>query len=264
MRMYRRRSRSAMKCCSSLRPRDVLNRLVPQYAIGLVFGSLLQSVASEHCARLSAMQKATQNADDMLKRLKQQFNTARRTCAYTGDKRNHRRCKRHQGGTMMQKVNIGEIVHIAGLFWIYVFKWGEEPPIHNLLAVEETTVFLEVAAHVERGIVRTVALEATEGLRCGQKVMDTGSGIMVPVGEGVLGRVVDVLGRPIDAKGIICVDESRPIHREAPPLMAQKPATEILETGIKVNRFAYALSQGRKNRPVWRRRRGKKRCSSWK
>jgi F-type H+-transporting ATPase subunit beta len=130
--------------------------------------------------------------------------------------------------------NTGEIIRIAGPVLDVRFDGGKEPAINNLLAVRGTTVHLEVAAHIERGVVRAIALESTEGLSCGLAVDDTGDGIMVPVGEGVIGRVVDVLGRPIDGKGPIVTEEVWPIHRMAPSLLAQKPATEILETGIKV------------------------------
>ncbi len=134
----------------------------------------------------------------------------------------------------MQARKSGEIVRIAGPVLDVRYAQGEEPGIHNLLHVRGTTVYLEVEAHIEPGVVRSVALENTEGLCCGLIVDDTGNGITVPVGDAVIGRVVDVLGRPIDGKGPIKSDQRWPIHHQAPPLVDQKPATEILVTGIKV------------------------------
>ncbi len=134
----------------------------------------------------------------------------------------------------MQLRNNGEIIRIAGPVLDVRFEKGEEPAIHNLLHVRGTTVYLEVEAHIEQGVVRAVALVATEGLKCGLIVDDTGDGITVPVGDAVIGRVVDVLGRPIDGKGPIKTDLRWPIHRLAPAFADQNPATEILVTGIKV------------------------------
>ncbi len=130
--------------------------------------------------------------------------------------------------------NIGEIVRISGPVIDVHFANGSEPPIHQLLLVQDRGVHLEVAGQPREGLVRCVALDATEGLRCGLGVLDTGGAIHVPVGEGVLGRVVDVLGRPIDGKGEIKTEEHWTIHRKPPAFENQKAATEQLETGIKV------------------------------
>ena len=109
------------------------------------------------------------------------------------------------------------------------------PPLRTLVYVDgENPVPLEVARQMNKGIVRCIALKATEGLFRGQTVINTGKPIMAPVGEGLLGRTINVLGEPIDGKGKLDAAMTMPIHRAPPPLSQQLPATEMLETGIKV------------------------------
>ena len=139
----------------------------------------------------------------------------------------------------------GEIVKISGPVIDVRFS-GKLPPINTLLTIEEADKHIEVAMHVGKNTVRAIALEATEGLSCGLKVVSDGNGIMVPVGDEVIGRVVDVLGRPIDGKGEIKADHKLPIHREPPSLHEQKPATEVLETGIKVIDLLVPYTKGGK------------------
>ena len=139
----------------------------------------------------------------------------------------------------------GEIVKISGPVIDVRFS-GKLPPINTLLTIEEADKHIEVAMHVGKNTVRAIALEATEGLSCGLKVVSDGNGIMVPVGDGIIGRVVDVLGRPIDGKGEIKADHRLPIHRNPPSLHEQKPATEVLETGIKVIDLLVPYTKGGK------------------
>lgn len=145
----------------------------------------------------------------------------------------------------MNIVYKGEIVKISGPVIDVRFN-GKLPPINTLLTIEGIDKHVEVAMHVASNTVRTIALEATEGLSCGLKVVSDGNGIMVPVGDKVIGRVVDVLGRPIDGKGDIEADHKLPIHREPPTLHEQKPATEVLETGIKVIDLLVPYTKGGK------------------
>ena len=128
----------------------------------------------------------------------------------------------------------GKIIKIAGPVLDVRFAAGQEPAVNALLTTDDGYCHMEVVSQISAGVVRCVALEATEGLSCDAGVWTTGEGICVPVGDKVLGRVVDVLGRPIDGKGPIEAEKYLPIHREAPLLREQKPATEIFETGIKV------------------------------
>ena len=132
------------------------------------------------------------------------------------------------------KGKIGEIVRISGPILDVRFESGEEPPLHNLLVLQDRDIHMEVVVHVSMGLVRCVALEATEGLKCGLNVVCTGGTIQAPVGDAVIGRAVDVLGRPIDGLGEIKTNQYWSIHRDPPRLQDLKPATELLETGIKV------------------------------
>lgn len=140
----------------------------------------------------------------------------------------------------------GKIVKISGPVIDVRFDGGKVPPINSLITVKDYSKHAEVAAHLGEGLVRAIALEATEGLRCNLEVTSDGKGIEVPVGDGVIGRAVDVLGRPIDGKGEINAEKRIPIHRSAPKLNEQKPATELLETGIKVIDLLVPYAKGGK------------------
>jgi len=116
------------------------------------------------------------------------------------------------------------------------FTGGKLPALQEALTVtaEGTERTMEVAQHVDETTVRCIMLSASEGLGKGMEVTATGHGLNAPVGEGTLGRMFDPLGRPIDGKGPVDDLPHWPIHRKAPSFAEQKPATEILETGIKV------------------------------
>ncbi|TYO96566.1 F0F1 ATP synthase subunit beta [Desulfallas thermosapovorans] len=139
--------------------------------------------------------------------------------------------------------NVGEVVQVIGVVVDIRFPPGQVPDIYNAVKItsEKEDAFgrkidltLEVAQHLGNNIVRTVAMSTTDGLVRGMKAVDLGKPISVPVGEPVLGRMVDVLGNPIDGKGEIKSDHEYPIHRPAPKLVDQSTSTEQLETGIKV------------------------------
>ena len=139
----------------------------------------------------------------------------------------------------------GCITKITGPVVELRFDRGEQPPI-NSLVTSENGLHMEIVAHKGKSEVSCVALEATEGTVCGTLVESDGECIKVPVGKPVIGRVVDVLGRPIDGKGEIQADVRMPIHRIAPPLEKQKPTTELLETGIKVIDLLVPYAKGGK------------------
>ncbi len=145
----------------------------------------------------------------------------------------------------MSKIYKGTIVKISGPVVDVRFD-DALPPINSLLFIENAEKHLEVALHINKNTARAIALEATEGLSCGLTVTGDGNGITVPVGDEVVGRVVDVLGRPIDGKGEINAKEHWQIHRNAPDLSQQKPATEVLETGIKVIDLLIPYTKGGK------------------
>ena len=134
----------------------------------------------------------------------------------------------------VERAAVGTLVRIAGPVLDVKFeKGGAEPQINDLLVTSDGR-HMEVAANESPGVVRCIALDATDGLACGTEVYALGHGIRVPVGTGVLGRVVDVLGRPIDGGGAIAAAEQWDIHRAAPKYTDLTEQTEFLETGIKV------------------------------
>ena len=130
----------------------------------------------------------------------------------------------------------GTIIRVAGPVVDVQFTAGRLPALQEALTVtaEGTERTMEVTQHVNETTVRCIMLSASEGLGKGRPVEATGHGLTAPVGEGTLGRMFDPLGRPIDGKGAVDELPHWPIHRKAPGFAEQKPATEILETGIKV------------------------------
>ena len=129
----------------------------------------------------------------------------------------------------------GRITQVLGAVIDVQFE-NELPSILTALSVDNNgkELILEVAQHLGEGTVRCIAMDATEGLVRGAPVHNTGSAISVPVGPGVLGRIMDVIGQPIDERGELNAVAHWPIHREAPSFVEQATETEVLETGIKV------------------------------
>lgn len=141
-----------------------------------------------------------------------------------------------------QSQKSGHVLRVTGTIIDVQFPQELTPQILNELHVllpandnhKEKTASLEVEQQLGDGIVRCIALQDISGIYRGLPVIDTGSSIQVPVGPGTLGRIFDVLGNPIDERGPVATCERWPIHRDPPPLIEQKVATEIQETGIKV------------------------------
>ena len=129
----------------------------------------------------------------------------------------------------------GKITQVLGAVVDVAFE-GELPPIMNALITKigNQEVVLEVAQHLGENTVRTIAMDATEGMQRGQEVMDQGNPISVPVGPETLGRIMNVIGEPIDERGPIATKKKLPIHRAAPDFVDQSTETEVLVTGIKV------------------------------
>ena len=129
----------------------------------------------------------------------------------------------------------GRVAQVIGAVVDVEFD-GALPNIYNALETTNngTRLVLEVATHLGENTVRTIAMDATDGLVRGQEVIDTGSAIMVPVGEETLGRILNVIGEPIDEAGPVKTTAKRAIHQPAPEFVDQKPSPEILVTGIKV------------------------------
>ncbi len=132
--------------------------------------------------------------------------------------------------------NSGIITQIIGAVIDVKFPAGKLPAILNALTTQNNgkTLVLEVAQHLGESEVRTIAMDATEGLTRGQGVVDTGAAISVPVGRETLGRIMNVIGEPIDERGKIGHKQTAPIHAQAPAFVDQSTKTEILVTGIKV------------------------------
>ena len=130
----------------------------------------------------------------------------------------------------------GTVIQIMGPVLDIRFADGQLPELLNAIEVPngDKTIVAEVAQHIGDNVVRCVAMSSTDGLQRGAEATDTGAPINVPVGEECLGRVFNLLGQPIDNKPPVEGDAKWPIHRPAPSYEEQEPATEILETGIKV------------------------------
>jgi len=131
---------------------------------------------------------------------------------------------------------VGKVSQVIGAVVDVQFNEGQLPAILNALELENNgnRLVLEVSQHLGESTVRTIAMDATEGLVRGQKVTDTGSPIEMPVGPEVLGRIMNVIGEPIDERGDLGTSKTLPIHREAPEFVDQATESEILTTGIKV------------------------------
>jgi F-type H+-transporting ATPase subunit beta len=136
-------------------------------------------------------------------------------------------------------MNKGRIVQVVGA--VVDVEFTESlPAIYNALTVEYRVenqpikLTLEVQQHLSEKWVRSVSMSGTEGLKRGYEVIDTGAPISMPVGDGVMGRVFDVCGNPVDERGPVTAEKYYPIHRPAPPLVDQSPSPQVLPTGIKV------------------------------
>jgi F-type H+-transporting ATPase subunit beta len=128
----------------------------------------------------------------------------------------------------------GEVVQIIGAVVDVEFPREALPKVYDALKIEDRDLTLEVQQQLGGGIVRTIAMGASEGLTRGLSVVNTGGPIQVPVGQKTLGRIMDVLGNPVDEAGPIGADTELPIHRDAPAYEDQATSTELFETGIKV------------------------------
>ena len=142
--------------------------------------------------------------------------------------------------------NQGKIVQIIGAVVDVEFPRDSVPNVYDALKVDGTEITLEVQQQLGDGVVRTIALGSTDGLKRNLVATNTGSGITVPVGEGTLGRIMDVLGRPIDEAGPVDASANWEIHRAAPSYEDQSSTNELLETGIKVIDLMCPFAKGGK------------------
>ncbi len=137
--------------------------------------------------------------------------------------------------------NIGKISQVLGAVVDVEFEPGKLPPVLTALTITNPTIgdmednlVIEVAQHLGDNVVRCIGMDVTDGLQRGMPVKDTGSPIMMPVGKASLGRVLNVVGRPVDGLGEISREKQRPIHRHAPAFTELDTSVRVLETGVKV------------------------------
>jgi F-type H+-transporting ATPase subunit beta len=149
--------------------------------------------------------------------------------------------------------NTGKITQVIGAVVDVEFEPGKLPEIYHALRVtnpsindKESNLVLEVAQHLGENSVRTIAMDSTDGLKRGQPVIDTGKQICAPVGRKTLGRIINVIGEPVDEMGPIGHEKENPIHREAPPFEDQSTKVEAFTTGIKVVDLLAPYSRGGK------------------
>ncbi|XP_069599304.1 ATP synthase subunit beta-like [Ranitomeya imitator] len=182
-------------------PQEVLNYLIKHTIHIQLYQAFLETAASEHSSRMFAMDNATNNANDRIKMTK----------------------------------NIGYVSQILGVVVDIKFE-KSQPRICDALEViiRDKKVILEVVQQIGDNTVRAIAMDTIDGLARGQEVINTEKMIEVPVGNATLGRIMNVLGEPVDNKGPINSEIKLPIHREAPSLTDQSTQAEILVTGIKV------------------------------
>jgi len=153
----------------------------------------------------------------------------------------------------MQQVE-GKVIQVLGPVVDVKFEGDHIPEIYNAIRITsegfgsdfEVDITAEVAQHLGEGAVKCIAMEPTDGLARGMKAIDLGNPISVPVGKETLGRVINVLGDPVDKQGAVKTDLRNPIHRHAPSLEEQNTETEMLETGIKVIDLVEPFSKGGK------------------
>ncbi|WP_370198662.1 F0F1 ATP synthase subunit beta [Roseibium sp.] len=143
-------------------------------------------------------------------------------------------------------MSTGNIVEIIGAVVDVEFPRGAVPRVYDALTVSENGLTLEVQQQLGDGVVRSIAMGSSDGLKRGLEVNNTGAPITVPVGEKTLGRIMDVLGNPVDEAGPVGAEASLPIHRKAPSYADQSPTVDILETGIKVIDLIMPISKGGK------------------
>ncbi len=140
----------------------------------------------------------------------------------------------------------GKIVQIIGAVVDMEFPRGSLPKVYDAIKMETPPLTFEVQQQLGDGIVRTIAMGSTDGLKRGAAVRNTGKAITVPVGKATLGRIMDVLGDPVDEAGPVAAETRMPIHRKAPAYADQAASVEILETGIKVIDLIMPIAKGGK------------------
>ena len=269
---------------SSPPPDSILDALLPRYIEARIYAALLNAAASEHAARQRAMKSATDNADDLITRLTRVMNRARQDAITTEimeivggaealragavDPTSssippcHSATPRDQRGAHRMTMTAdsdtdlkdGRVVAIAGPVVDVEFPPHALPEINQALELDITldgktiTVTAEVAQQIGEGRVRVICMSPTDGLKRGTLVRNTGRGISMPVGDGVLGHVFNVLGKPLDIEEsqLTGIDDRWDIHRDPPTFDQLEPKAQMFETGIKVIDLLEPYVQGGK------------------
>ena len=138
----------------------------------------------------------------------------------------------------------GNVVQVIGAVVDVEFPRDSVPKIYDALRIDASNLTLEVQAQLGDGVVRTISMGTTDGLKRGAIAMNTGAAISVPVGKQTLGRIMNVLGEPVDDKGPVGAEKHMPIHRKAPAFADQAASIEILETGIKMSALIMPIAKG--------------------
>ncbi len=248
----------------------VLSYLFDTYLNGLIYGALAEAFASEQTARAAAMSAATDNADELLgklgierARVRQATITQELTEITSGAEaltqpadRLIKKRPAMQSTLQHSKTKPtgehgergGYVTAVIGTVVSCRFPAAELPKIHDLLTIEgdDMVISAEVVQQTSTTDVRCLSFDSTEGLARGALVRASGEPLKVPVGEGTLGRLFNVLGEPIDNGGAVQAADMWSIHRQAPGFAAQKPQAEIMETGIKVIDLLLPYNRGGK------------------
>jgi F-type H+/Na+-transporting ATPase subunit beta len=146
----------------------------------------------------------------------------------------------------MSEAMLGSVIEVIGAVVDIEFPRDNIPKVYDALIIEEHNLTLEVQQQLGDGIVRTIAMGGTEGLKRGMAAHNTGEPIKVPVGKATLGRIMNVLGEPIDKAGPVNAEKHMPIHRKPPAFTEQAASTELLETGVKVIDLLCPFAKGGK------------------
>jgi ATP synthase F1 gamma subunit len=220
---------------------SLLAVLVPKAVEVTIYRALLENQAGEHAARMAAMESATRNTEEDAS--VQPGAPGGDHQGAGGDRQRRRGAvgRPASSGRRIMANESGKIVQVMGPVVDVEFPPGGLPEIYTALRASnqgiderEGNLVLEVALHLGENTVRTIAMDTTEGLVRGQPVENTGDVIRVPVGPATLGRIMNVIGEPVDERGPIEATTKYPIHRPAPEFVDQSTSVEALETGIKV------------------------------
>ena len=224
---------------------EVVNSLLDRYIRYTIYQAIVEGAASEEAARTMAMKNATENANKIIEALQLSMNKARQS-QITTELSEIIGSRSNQLGDRIMSKNIGKINSVIGAVVDVEFPAGHVPKIYDALIVDQQKLVLEVQQQLGGNTVRTLAMGSSDGLQRDQSVTSTDEPIKAPVGKGTLGRIMNVLGQPIDNQGPIKTKEFDAIHKAPPAFTELNPSTDILATGIKVIDLMCPIAKGGK------------------